>query len=86
MYRHIFFFFQEEEYEQALKKFSNALQITGFKPHLSYNIALSYFKLKEYAASLKHIGKVSILNYQIIINNVYINKMSVIEFNLYFFL
>lgn len=68
LYRHISFFFQEEEYEQALKKFSNALQITGFKPHLSYNVALSYFKLKEYAASLKHIGKLFTLNYQIMIN------------------
>ncbi|XP_035726099.1 tetratricopeptide repeat protein 30A-like isoform X2 [Vespa mandarinia] len=50
--------YKEEEYEQALKKFSNALQITGFKPHLSYNVALSYFKLKEYAASLKHIADI----------------------------
>lgn len=50
--------YQEEQYEQALKKFANALQIAGFKPHLSYNVALCYFKLKEYAASLKHIGEV----------------------------
>ncbi|XP_014607849.1 PREDICTED: tetratricopeptide repeat protein 30A isoform X3 [Polistes canadensis] len=50
--------YKEEEYEQALKKFTNALQITGFKSHLSYNVALSYFKLKEYAASLKHIADI----------------------------
>jgi len=53
---HAQLYFQEEQYEQALKKFANALQIAGFKPHLSYNVALCYFKLKEYAASLKHIG------------------------------
>ncbi|KAJ8674102.1 hypothetical protein QAD02_005364 [Eretmocerus hayati] len=50
--------YQEGEYEQALKKFSNALQIAGFRPHLSYNVALSYYKLKEYAASLKHIADI----------------------------
>lgn len=48
--------YKEEQYEQALKKFSTALQIVGFKPHLSYNVALCYYKLKEYAPSLKHIG------------------------------
>ncbi|XP_076234941.1 tetratricopeptide repeat domain 30 isoform X2 [Calliopsis andreniformis] len=50
--------YKEEQYEQALKKFTNALQITGFKPHLSYNVGLCYFKLKEYAASLKHIADI----------------------------
>ncbi|XP_006617347.1 tetratricopeptide repeat protein 30A isoform X1 [Apis dorsata] len=50
--------YKEEQYEQALKKFANALQIIGFKPHLSYNVALCYFKLKEYAASLKHIADI----------------------------
>ncbi|XP_011644385.1 tetratricopeptide repeat protein 30A isoform X1 [Pogonomyrmex barbatus] len=50
--------YKEEQYEQALKKFANALQIAGFRPHLSYNVALCYFKLKEYAASLKHIASI----------------------------
>ncbi|XP_076749464.1 tetratricopeptide repeat domain 30 [Xylocopa sonorina] len=50
--------YKEEQYEQGLKKFANALQIAGFKPHLSYNVALCYFKLKEYAASLKHIADI----------------------------
>ncbi|XP_032664660.1 tetratricopeptide repeat protein 30A [Odontomachus brunneus] len=50
--------YKEEQYEQALKKFANALQIAGFRPHLSYNVALCYFKLKEYAASLKHIANI----------------------------
>lgn len=51
--------YKEEEYEKALKKFLAALQVAGFKPHLSYNVALCYYKLKEYAASLKHIGMYS---------------------------
>ncbi|XP_015513201.1 intraflagellar transport protein 70A isoform X1 [Neodiprion pinetum] len=50
--------YKEEQYEQALKKFSTALQIVGFKPHLSYNVALCYYRLKEYAASLKHIADI----------------------------
>ncbi|XP_017879855.1 tetratricopeptide repeat protein 30A [Ceratina calcarata] len=50
--------YKEEQYEQALKKFANALQIAGFKPHLSYNVALCYFKLKEYTASSKHIADI----------------------------
>ncbi|XP_076645119.1 tetratricopeptide repeat domain 30 [Halictus rubicundus] len=50
--------YKEDQYEQALKKFANALQIAGFKPHLSYNVALCYFKLKEYAASLKYIADI----------------------------
>ncbi|XP_014205769.2 tetratricopeptide repeat protein 30A [Copidosoma floridanum] len=48
--------YQENEYEQALKKFSNALQITGFRPHLSYNVALCYYRLKQYTSALKHIA------------------------------
>lgn len=47
---------QEGKYEEALRNFKNALQISGFRPHLSYNVALCYYKLKEYAPSLKHIG------------------------------
>ncbi|XP_031833821.1 tetratricopeptide repeat domain 30 isoform X2 [Nomia melanderi] len=50
--------YKEEQYEQALKKFTNALQIAGFKPRLSYNVALCYFKLKEYAPSLKYIADI----------------------------
>ncbi|KAK0182637.1 hypothetical protein PV327_000752 [Microctonus hyperodae] len=50
--------YKEEEYEKALKKFLSALQISGFKPHLSYNVALCYYKIKEYAASLKHIADI----------------------------
>ncbi|XP_048508189.1 tetratricopeptide repeat protein 30A isoform X2 [Athalia rosae] len=50
--------YKEEQYEEALKKFSMALQIVGFKPHLSYNVALCFFKLKEYAPSLKHIADI----------------------------
>ncbi|CAD6231712.1 GSCOCG00001549001-RA-CDS [Cotesia congregata] len=50
--------YKEEQYEKALKKFLSALQIAGFKPHLSYNVALCFYKLKEYSSSLKHIADI----------------------------
>ncbi|KAK7794910.1 hypothetical protein R5R35_005886 [Gryllus longicercus] len=49
---------KEGRYEDALQKFTTALQITGYNPHLSYNIALCYYKLKEYAPALKHISDI----------------------------
>lgn len=48
---------QEGRYEEACQKFSNALQVAGYQPHLSYNIALCHYRLKQYAPALKHIGK-----------------------------
>lgn len=60
--------YKEEEYEKALKKFMSALQVAGFKPHLSYNVALCYYKLKEYAASLKYIGKIYLLLFVLFIS------------------
>ncbi|XP_025829179.1 tetratricopeptide repeat protein 30A isoform X2 [Agrilus planipennis] len=46
--------FQEGYYEEALNKFLICLQNTGFKPYISYNIALCYYKLKEYGLALKN--------------------------------
>jgi tetratricopeptide (TPR) repeat protein len=50
-------YFQEGRFEDALQKFSTALQVLGYNPHLSYNVALCYYRLKEYAPALKHICK-----------------------------
>lgn len=47
--------FKENQYEDALQKFSRSLNVIGFNAHLHYNIALCYFKLKEYPQALKHI-------------------------------
>ncbi|XP_075970038.1 tetratricopeptide repeat domain 30 [Anticarsia gemmatalis] len=47
--------FKENQYEEALQKFSRSLNVVGFNAHLHYNIALCYFKLKEYPQALKHI-------------------------------
>lgn len=52
-------FLQEMRFEEALQKFSTALVVLGYNPHLSYNVALCFYRLKEYAPALKHIGILS---------------------------
>ncbi|XP_069365599.1 intraflagellar transport protein 70A isoform X1 [Maniola hyperantus] len=47
--------YKENQYEEALQKFSRSLNIMGFNAHLHYNVALCYFRLKEYPQALKHI-------------------------------
>lgn len=34
------------------------MQILGYKPDLSYNIALCHYMLKQYAPALKHIADI----------------------------
>ncbi|XP_044264063.1 tetratricopeptide repeat protein 30A isoform X1 [Tribolium madens] len=46
--------YKDENYEEALAKFLTALQNQGFKPYLGYNIALCYYRLKEYGPALKY--------------------------------
>ena len=48
--------YKEGRFEDACQKFTNALQIGGFQPHLSYNIALCYYRMKKFTSSLKHLG------------------------------
>ncbi|XP_065899336.1 intraflagellar transport protein 70A-like [Dysidea avara] len=50
--------FKEKQYEDAYARFSNALQVTGFRADLSYNCALCYYMLRQYAPSLKHIAEI----------------------------
>lgn len=50
--------FKEGRYEEACAKFTTALQVEGYKPDLSYNIALCYYRLKQYALALKHIAEI----------------------------
>ena len=49
---------KENKFEAALEKFKKAQQILGAKPEISYNIAVCYFKLKQYEISLKHIADI----------------------------
>lgn len=50
--------FKEDKYEAALEKFKKAAQILGQKPEISYNIAVCYYKIKQYDMALKFIADI----------------------------
>nr|XP_040046469.1 tetratricopeptide repeat protein 30A isoform X2 [Gasterosteus aculeatus aculeatus] len=50
--------FQDGKYEEACKKFSSAMQVLGYVPALSYNIALCFYSLKNYPQAIKYIGEI----------------------------
>ncbi|XP_034566438.1 tetratricopeptide repeat protein 30A-like isoform X2 [Notolabrus celidotus] len=50
--------YQDGKHEEACKKFTSAMQVLGYVPALSYNIALCYYSLKNYAQALKYIGEI----------------------------
>ncbi|XP_071453871.1 intraflagellar transport protein 70A [Hetaerina americana] len=50
--------YKEERYEEALQKFMGAQQRTAYCPHLSYNVALCHYRLKEYNQALNHIAAI----------------------------
>lgn len=50
--------YNDEKYEEACKKFTSAMQVLGYVPALSYNIALCYYSLKNYAQALKYISEI----------------------------
>lgn len=50
--------FKDGRYEEACQKFTTAMQILGYKPDLSYNIALCHYMMKQYAPALKHIADI----------------------------
>nr|XP_054113468.1 tetratricopeptide repeat protein 30B-like [Callithrix jacchus] len=45
--------YKEGQYEAACSKFFAALQASGYKPDLSYNLALAYYSSRQYASALK---------------------------------
>lgn len=50
--------YQEGSYEEACKRFMSAMQVLGYMPALSYNIALTYYSLKNNDQALKHISEI----------------------------
>ncbi|XP_065846573.1 intraflagellar transport protein 70A-like isoform X2 [Oscarella lobularis] len=50
--------FKEGQHEEACSKFTTAMQVLGYQPDLSYNIALCHYQMKQYAAALKHIADI----------------------------
>lgn len=55
---HACILYKEERYSEALPRFTTALVTQGFVPHLSYNVALCYFRMKDYPQSMKHIADI----------------------------
>jgi len=50
--------YKEGYYSEAIAKFQQAIQLEGVKAHLSYNIALCYFNMKQYSHALKNIAEI----------------------------
>ncbi|XP_056017937.1 tetratricopeptide repeat protein 30A-like isoform X1 [Ostrea edulis] len=50
--------YKDKLYEEACQKFTTAMQILGYQPQLSYNIALCHYQMKQYAPALKHIADI----------------------------
>lgn len=51
-------FLNQGRYEEACKKFQDGLNAAGYRPDLSYNIALCNYQLKRFAPALKHIADI----------------------------
>jgi tetratricopeptide repeat protein 30 len=49
---------KEKRYGEACKKFTAAMNVKGYQPHLSYNIALCHYYMKQYALALKNIADI----------------------------
>ncbi|XP_036900277.1 tetratricopeptide repeat protein 30B [Sturnira hondurensis] len=50
--------YKEGQYQAACSKFVAALQSSGYRPDLSYNLALAYYSSRQYAPALKHIADI----------------------------
>merc|ERR1711988_1914697 len=50
--------FKEEKYEEARLKFTEAMQMLGYAADLSYNIALCYYRMKQFGPALKHLAEI----------------------------
>ncbi|NWH57401.1 TT30B protein, partial [Geococcyx californianus] len=50
--------YRQGQYEEASVKFASAVQVLGYCPELSYNLALCCYATKQYSAALKHISDI----------------------------
>ncbi|NXH15396.1 TT30B protein, partial [Bucco capensis] len=50
--------YQQGRHEEASTKFASAMQVLGYCPELSYNMALCCYTTKQYASALKHISDI----------------------------
>lgn len=50
--------FKNSNFDAARKLFVDAIGALGYQPDLAYNVALCYYKLKQYGSALKHLGEI----------------------------
>ncbi|NXJ59860.1 TT30B protein, partial [Rostratula benghalensis] len=50
--------YRQGRYEEASNKFAGAMQVLGYCPELSYNMALCCYATKQYVPALKHISDI----------------------------
>ncbi|NXK79654.1 T30A1 protein, partial [Amazona guildingii] len=50
--------YRQGRHEEASSKFAGAMQVLGYSPELSYNMALCCYAAKQYAPALKHISDI----------------------------
>ena len=49
---------QEGRHEDALRKFTQAQHVGGYKPQLAYNIALCQYMMKQYGPAHSGVGEI----------------------------
>ncbi|RHY32197.1 hypothetical protein DYB32_002780, partial [Aphanomyces invadans] len=50
--------FKEGRFDDAKKKFGDAMNVLGYQSDLCYNIALCYFRLKQYGNAMRQIAEI----------------------------
>ena len=50
--------FKEGKFEAARQKFNDAVGALGYQPELLYNIALCFYKTKQFSPALKHLAEI----------------------------
>ncbi|RHY53252.1 hypothetical protein DYB38_011170, partial [Aphanomyces astaci] len=50
--------FKEGRFEEAKKKFGDAMNVLGYQSDLCYNIALCFFRLKQYGNAMRQIAEI----------------------------
>lgn len=51
-------FFKQDQFERALSKFNDAIKICGFNAELFYNVALTFFEMKEHKEALTYLDTI----------------------------
>ena len=50
--------YKEDKYDEARSKFTEAVNTLGYQPDLAYNIALCFYRTKQFGPALKHLAEI----------------------------